>query len=197
MMWWETSDGQFIYMHMHWGHFFMGRQSVKMYWVMWRWDLTTRLVVSFTLHRGACITVARLLWQHFFMVLLNICRSLYAVWNQLHISLLPSRRQKVAGSIPDGVIGIFHGHNLSVCTMALGLTQPLTEMSTRNISWGLRQLVWGADNHTTFMCWLSWNLGASTSWNPQGQSRPVQGLLYLCTLDFWTLYARMTLKNTT
>jgi len=29
------------------------------------------------------------------------------------------------------------------------------------------------------MCGLSWNLGASTSWNPQGLSRPVQGLLYL------------------
>ena len=26
---------------------------------------------------------------------------------------------------------------------------------------------------------LSWNLGASTSWNPQGLSRPVMGLLYL------------------
>jgi len=24
-----------------------------------------------------------------------------------------------------------------------------------------------ADNLTTFMCWLSWNLGASSSWNPQ------------------------------
>ena len=45
----------------------------------------------------------------------------------------PSR--KVAGSIPDGVIGIFHWHNPSGRTMALGLTQPLTEVSTRNISW--------------------------------------------------------------
>ena len=44
--------------------------------------------------------------------------------------------QKVAGSIPDGVIGIFHGHNPSDRTVALGSTQPLTEMSTRNISWG-------------------------------------------------------------
>jgi len=26
---------------------------------------------------------------------------------------------------------------------------------------------------------LSWNLGASTSWNPQGLSRPVMVLLYL------------------
>ena len=44
--------------------------------------------------------------------------------------------RKVAGSIPDGAIGIFHWHNPSGRTMALGSTQPLTEMSTRNISWG-------------------------------------------------------------
>ena len=31
--------------------------------------------------------------------------------------------RKVAGSIPDGVIGIFHGHNPSDRTMALGSTQ--------------------------------------------------------------------------
>jgi hypothetical protein len=45
----------------------------------------------------------------------------------------PANR-KVAGSIPDGVIGIFHWHNPSGHTIALGSTQPLTEMSTRNIS---------------------------------------------------------------
>jgi hypothetical protein len=39
----------------------------------------------------------------------------------------------VAGSIPDGVIGIFHGHNPSGRTMVLGLTQPLTKMSTSTI----------------------------------------------------------------
>ena len=39
------------------------------------------------------------------------------------------------GSIPDGVIGIFQWHNTSGRTMALGSTQPLTEMSTRCISW--------------------------------------------------------------
>jgi hypothetical protein len=44
--------------------------------------------------------------------------------------------RKVAGSIPDGIIGIFHWHNPSDRTMALGSTQPLTEMSTRGISWG-------------------------------------------------------------
>ena len=41
----------------------------------------------------------------------------------------------VAGSIPDGVIGNFHGHYPSDRTMVLGSTQPLTEMSTRIISW--------------------------------------------------------------
>ena len=44
--------------------------------------------------------------------------------------------RKVAGSIPGGVIGIFYWHNPSDRTMALGLTQSLTEMSTRSISWG-------------------------------------------------------------
>jgi len=46
--------------------------------------------------------------------------------------------RKVAGSIPDGVIGIFHRHNPSDRTMALGSTQPLTEMSTRSISRGVK-----------------------------------------------------------
>jgi len=46
--------------------------------------------------------------------------------------------RKVAGSIPDGVSGIFHWHNASGNTMALGLTQSLTEMSTGSISWGVK-----------------------------------------------------------
>jgi hypothetical protein len=44
---------------------------------------------------------------------------------------------KVVDSIPDGVTRIFHGLNLYGHTMALGSTQPLTEMITRNISWGI------------------------------------------------------------
>ena len=43
-------------------------------------------------------------------------------------------------------------------TMALGSTQPLTKLSTRNISWGLK---------------------VGDAWNPQGLSRPVQRLFYL------------------
>jgi hypothetical protein len=55
--------------------------------------------------------------------------------------------RKVAGSIPDGVIGIFHRHNPSGRTMVLDLTQSLTEMITRIISWGYRRPVRRADKH--------------------------------------------------
>jgi len=51
-------------------------------------------------------------------------------WSRHHGTI-----RKVAGSISDGATGIFHWHNPSSHTMALGSTQPLTEMSTRNISW--------------------------------------------------------------
>ena len=44
--------------------------------------------------------------------------------------------RKVAGSIPDDIIRNFYWHNPSCRTMALGSTQHLTEMSTRNISLG-------------------------------------------------------------
>jgi len=45
---------------------------------------------------------------------------------------------KVAGSIPYGVIAIFHWRNPSDRTMALGSTQSLTEMSTRSIFWEVK-----------------------------------------------------------
>ena len=101
------------------------------------------------------------------------CRSdtYLSIWKQKNLTRRHSwlrhcaTRRKVAGSIPDGVTGIFHWHNPSGRTMALELNQPLTEMSTRNISWGQRRPVRTADNLTTFMCQLSWNLGASNSWN--------------------------------
>jgi hypothetical protein len=47
-------------------------------------------------------------------------------------------RRKVAGSIPNSVIGIFHWRNPSGRTVTLGLTHPLTEMSTRGISWEVK-----------------------------------------------------------
>ena len=46
--------------------------------------------------------------------------------------------RKVAGWIPDWVIGIIHWFNPFGRRMALESTEPLTEVSTRNISWGLK-----------------------------------------------------------
>jgi hypothetical protein len=49
-----------------------------------------------------------------------------------------SKSRNVAGSIPDGVIGILYLLNPSGRAMALGLNQPLIKMSTRDISWGIK-----------------------------------------------------------
>jgi hypothetical protein len=79
---------------------------------------------------------------------------------------------------------VFHWRNPFGRTMALWSTQPLTEISTRNISWGVNTSNVYGWQHTTFNCRLCRNLGASTSWNPKGLSRSAMGLLYLTKL--WT-----------
>jgi len=89
--------------------------------------------------------------------------------------------RKVACSIPDGVIGIFHGHNLSGRTMALGFAQSLAEMSTRNISWrgggkGGRCIGLTTLPSSCADCLEIWE---PQPWNSQGLSRPVKGLLYI------------------
>jgi hypothetical protein len=51
-------------------------------------------------------------------------------------------------SIPDEVIEFFNSHNPSSRTMALGSTQPLTEISTRNLPGGKGRSERKADNLT-------------------------------------------------
>ena len=100
------------------------------------------------------------------------------------------------GSIPGGVIGIFQWHNPSGRTMALGSTQPLTEMSTRCISWGVKAAGakgWQPYHHPVP---LSWNLGTLTSWNPLGHSRTLTGLLYIFIYSTTNVVKR-TLLNVT
>ena len=50
--------------------------------------------------------------------------------------------------------------------MALSSTQTLTEMCNRNNSWMVKAPLRRANNLTTFMCRLSWNLGDSSFLNP-------------------------------
>jgi hypothetical protein len=52
--------------------------------------------------------------------------------------LVGALRYKPEGSILDGVVGIFYLINPSSLTMSLGSTQPIREMSTRNIFWWVK-----------------------------------------------------------
>jgi hypothetical protein len=52
--------------------------------------------------------------------------------------LVEALRYKPEVSIPDGVMGVFHSLNPFSRTMALESTQHLTEMSTKDISWGVK-----------------------------------------------------------
>jgi hypothetical protein len=61
-------------------------------------------------------------------------------------TILASR--KVAGLIPDEVIGFFISPNPSSRTIVLGSTQPLTEMSTRNLHGGKGRVARKDDNLT-------------------------------------------------
>jgi hypothetical protein len=65
---------------------------------------------------------------------------------------------KVAGSIPDDVIGLYSWPNLSRSTMALRLTQSLTEMSTRNLPGGIGRPARGADNLTAIREPIVWKM---------------------------------------
>jgi hypothetical protein len=60
-------------------------------------------------------------------------------WLCVVCSILPSTLiLAFADSIPDGVIVIFHWHNPSLRTVALWMSLPVTEMSSRNIFWGVK-----------------------------------------------------------
>ena len=72
--------------------------------------------------------------------------------------------RKVAGLIPDGVI--FLSLNPFGGTVALGSTQSLTAMNTRDISWEYRRPEHRAENLTNNMCRLSRNSGSRKLLDP-------------------------------
>jgi len=117
--------------------------------------------------------------------------------------------RNLAGSFPDGVIGIFNWHNSSArirrrswlrhCATNRKLAGSipngvigiihwynpsgrnlLLQMSTRNISWGVNAAgVWGWQPYHFYVPIVLNGMMAPTSWNTQVLSRPEQSLLYL------------------
>jgi hypothetical protein len=77
------------------------------------------------------------------------CRILTAILRRKgHAAALSrfAKIRKIAGSVPDEVF--FFLPNPSIRTMALGSTQPLTEMSTRNLHKGKARLARKTNNLT-------------------------------------------------
>jgi hypothetical protein len=117
----------------------------------------------------------------------RLCTSTYTKKQSITINTLTSpyrpilhcaTSQKVVGSIPDGVIGIFHWYNPTGRTIALGLTRPLTEMSTRNISWG------GKDGRCLGMTTLQRSCADCLEiWKPQPS-----GTLRACPGLWWNFF---------
>jgi hypothetical protein len=88
--------------------------------------------------------------------------------------------RKVAGSSPDEV-DFFNWSNPSSRTMALGSTQPLTDMSTRNLPVGKGQPARKADNLTA-ICELT-KCGSLDVSHPDGPSRHVTGIAFFMFND--------------
>jgi len=83
-------------------------------------------------------------------------------------------------SIPEGVIGIFSLTLSFRPHYSSGVDSASNRNKYQEYFLGCKggRCV-GLTNLTIFKCRLSWNVGTSNSWNPQGLSRPVIGLLYL------------------
>jgi hypothetical protein len=99
-------------------------------------------------------------------------------------------RPKVAGSIPDGVIGVFHWLNPSGRTIASNRNeyQGYLLESKRGRCVGLITLPPSSAECLEI-------LGASTSWSPKGLSRPTNGWICLLILHLSCQHIQFTISK--
>jgi hypothetical protein len=98
-------------------------------------------------HLDAAVCPKRLYWLHYLcstkikLFPLNKCYNIFK-FSGAYPSVMSGIQWRSwlrhCASSRKVAVSVFHWHNPSGRTMALGSTQPLTEMSTTNISWGLK-----------------------------------------------------------
>jgi hypothetical protein len=112
----------------------------------------------------------------------NITLSAHGLSCYINLFLCQLKRcaasRTIPGSIPGRVTGFFSDIFPSDSTMALGSTQPLVKMSTRDVPGGKGGL---CERLTTYhhIVPISRNLGTLTLLDPSGPAWPVMGVLYL------------------
>ena len=121
--------------HCHLQSYFNTEQRHHSYWYQYYWRVSTGKMnspnydqsFSFETQKAKSMKVFRLSLVH--TASINILPTSLTTGGTRWRSWLRhcARSRKVAGSIPDDVVAIFHWHNPSGCTVALGLTQPLTK----------------------------------------------------------------------
>ena len=113
----------------------------------------------------------------------------------LLVEALPYRPEG-RGFDSRGGLWIFHGPNPSGRTVELGSTQPLTDVSTRNIYWwGMGEQHWRqvhrTDNLTTLRCRLSTNTVSLCFLESYGPLQAVNGialLIPICVVLFFFFF---------